>query len=264
MWNLYNKLLIDNTSNEIRAWANSLEPSYPSVVLFALVKKEVIKEGTLPIEMLIADKTKLNEGEITVYILSIDDKTLCSEEYHTIMAIGPSFKQWPKGNRNNYKSKEYKKKKEVEKNRVLNVLERRFPGFKDNLYHVELATPTTLNRYILKTGGSVAGPKQKLGQHMLKRLKTKSEIQNLFNCGESTVMGTGTPAVTISGISAANLILRELEMEEFKYKEGIKNYVNIVEKPFESSDIKIGKDEKEDRLAKLASKCQFCEKPLCG
>ena len=222
VWNLYNKLLIDNTSNEIRAWANSLEPSYPSVVLFALVKKEVIKEGTLPIEMLIADKTKLNEGEITVYILSIDDKTLCSEEYHTIMAIGPSFKQWPKGNRNNYKSKEYKKKKEVEKNRGLNVLERRFPGFKDNLYHVELATPTTLNRYILKTGGSVAGPKQKLGQHMLKRLKTKSEIQNLFNCGESTVMGTGTPAVTISGISAANLILRELEMEEFKYKEGIK------------------------------------------
>ena len=110
----------------------------------------------------------------------------------------------------------------------------------------------------------MAGPKQKLGQHMLKRLKTKSEIQNLFNCGESTVMGTGTPAVTISGISAANLILRELEMEEFKYKEGIKNYVNIVEKPFESSDIKIGKDEKEDRLAKLALKCQFCEKPLCG
>ena len=32
-------------------------------------------------------------------------------------------------------------------------------------------------------------------------------------------MGTGTPAVTVSGISAANLILRELGMEEFEYRE---------------------------------------------
>ena len=43
-------------------------------------------------------------------------------------------------------------------------------------------------------------------------------------------MGTGTPAVTVSGISAANLILRELELEEFEYKENMKNYVNIVKK----------------------------------
>ena len=104
---------------------------------------------------------------------------------------------------------------------------------------------------------------QKLGQHMLKRLKTKSEINNLFNCGESTVMGTGTPAVTISGISAANLILRELGLEEFEYKDDMKNYVNIVNKPFKYEEIKIGKNEEEDTIAKLALKCQFCDKPSC-
>ena len=263
VWNLYNKLLKNNASEEIKSWANSLEPAYPSVVLFALVKEEAIPKGTLPIEMLIGDKTKLDEDEITVYILSIDDKTLCKNGYHTIMAIGPSFKEWPKGFKNNYNTDKYREMKKIEKNRLLEILEKRFPGFKENLCHVEISTPTTLNRYVLKEGGSVAGPKQKLGQHMLKRLKAKSEINNLFNCGESTVMGTGTPAVTISGISVANLILRELGLEEFEYEKGMKNYVNIVTKPFKYEQIKIGENEYEDKLAKLALKCQFCEKPSC-
>ena len=263
VWNLYNKLLKNNASEEIKSWANSLEPAYPSVVLFALVKEEAIPKGTLPIEMLIGDKTKLDENEVTVYILSIDDKTLCKNGYHTIMAIGPSFKEWPKGFKNNYNTDKYRGMKKIEKNRLLEILEKRFPGFKENLCHVEISTPTTLNRYVLKEGGSVAGPKQKLGQHMLKRLKAKSEINNLFNCGESTVMGTGTPAVTISGISVANLILRELGLEEFEYEKGMKNYVNIVTKPFKYEQIKIGENEYEDKLAKLALKCQFCEKPSC-
>ena len=263
VWNLYNKLLKNNASEEIKSWANSLEPAYPSVVLFALVKEEAIPKGTLPIEMLIGDKTKLDENEVTVYILSIDDKTLCKNGYHTIMAIGPSFKEWPKGFKNNYNTDKYREMKKTEKNRLLEILEKRFPGFKENLCHVEISTPTTLNRYVLKEGGSVAGPKQKLGQHMLKRLKAKSEINNLFNCGESTVMGTGTPAVTISGISVANLILRELGLEEFEYEKGMKNYVNIVTKPFKYEQIKIGENEYEDKLAKLALKCQFCEKPSC-
>ena len=263
VWNLYNKLLKNNASEEIKSWANSLEQAYPSVVLFALVKEEAIPKGTLPIEMLIGDKTKLDENEVTVYILSIDDKTLCKNGYHTIMAIGPSFKEWPKGFKNNYNTDKYREMKKIEKNRLLEILEKRFPGFKENLCHVEISTPTTLNRYVLKEGGSVAGPKQKLGQHMLKRLKAKSEINNLFNCGESTVMGTGTPAVTISGISVANLILRELGLEEFEYEKGMKNYVNIVTKPFKYEQIKIGENEYEDKLAKLALKCQFCEKPSC-
>jgi prolycopene isomerase len=179
------------------------------------------------------------------------------------MAIGPTFKKWPKGFKNNYNNEEYQKEKEIETERVLNILEKRFPGFKENLCHVELSTPTTLNRYALKEGGSAAGPKQKLGQHMLKRLKAKSDIDRLFNCGESTVMGTGTPAVTVSGISAANLILRELKIEEYEYRHGMKNYVNRVNIPYKVEDIKISNNEKEDYLAKLALKCQFCENPVC-
>ena len=48
-----------------------------------------------------------------------------------------------------------------------------------------------------------------------------------------------------------------------EYDENMKNYVNIVTKPFKYEQIKIGENEYEDKLAKLALKCQFCEKPSC-
>lgn len=88
-------------------------------------------------------------------------------------------------------------------------MEAGFPGFKKAVRYAEIATPGSIERYTLKNGGAVAGPKQMLGQHMFKRLHTKSQWENLYNCGESTVMGTGTPTVTTPGISAANAVLKK-------------------------------------------------------
>ena len=42
---LYNKLLKDNADENKVKWVNSLVPSYPSVVLFALVKEDAIPKG---------------------------------------------------------------------------------------------------------------------------------------------------------------------------------------------------------------------------
>ena len=39
VWNLYNKLIKENASKESIDWANSLVPTYPSIVLFSLVKE---------------------------------------------------------------------------------------------------------------------------------------------------------------------------------------------------------------------------------
>lgn len=263
VWNLYRSLINEYTNEESKKYVESIIPTYPSVVLYTLVKEEVIPDGTLPIEMLVSNKETIDENEITVYILSIDDKTICPNGYHTVITIGPSFKKWPKGTEN-YNNKNYRSEKEVEVNRILNILEHRFPGFKDNVVYKELATPSTLERYVMKEGGAVAGPKQKIGQHMLKRLHVKSDIDKLYYCGESTVMGTGTPAVTVSGISAANIILRELEMKEYIY-DGDCNikYVNIVKKPFKKSNIIIGNSKNEKELYKLSNLCQFCENPIC-
>jgi prolycopene isomerase len=49
------------------------------VVLYAVIDRSVIPEDTAPIEMLVGNPDQLDESEITAYLLSIDDRTLCDE-----------------------------------------------------------------------------------------------------------------------------------------------------------------------------------------
>jgi len=260
VWNLYGKLIDPAHSTEARRqWAASQVPTYPSVVLYALVDKAVIPEDTAPIEMLVGNPDMLDESEVTAYIFSIDDHTLCPPQYHTIAAIGPTFEKW-----DGLSPEEYQQKKAREVERLTRVLERRFPGFRAGLRFSEVATPRTIERYCLKNGGAVAGPKQILGQHMLKRLHTRTEWDNLFCCGESTVMGTGTPSVTTSGISAANAVLKKRGLQPFKYRPGMPNFVRIVEKPFTQSQLYADYPEAQQAVMRAAFRCQFCEAPTCS
>jgi len=125
VWNLYGKLIdpLQSTGRR-RDWAMKQVPTYASVVLYAVVDREAIPEDTAPIEMLATNPDKLDEGEVTAYILSIDDRTLCAGDEHTVIAIGPTFEVWDSTSR-----KEYLAKKDRESNRLLSVLENRFPGY---------------------------------------------------------------------------------------------------------------------------------------
>jgi len=211
VWNLYGRLVNKkHSSPERREWARKMSPTYSSMVLYALVDAGVIPFGTTPIEMFIGNPDAIDESEITVYILSIDDKTLCPLDMHVVAAIGPSFKSWPDSDAGGkYRTKEYLEQKQAEAERMVGVLEKNFPGFKKGLKHLEISSPATIERYTMKNWGCVAGPKQSIGQHMFNRLHVKSDWDCLFCCGESCTMGTGSPAVTVSGISAANAVLRK-------------------------------------------------------
>ncbi|MFU8796609.1 MAG: FAD-dependent oxidoreductase [Dehalococcoidia bacterium] len=260
VWNLYGRL-IDKTrlTAQRMEWAAGQVPTHPSVVLYAHIDKRVIPEDTAPIEMLVGNPDSLDESEVTVYILSIDDRTLCDEQGHVVLAIGPTFADWCERG-----TDEYLLKKEREKARLVSVLEQRFPGFTGAVRYAELATPRTIERYTMKNGGSVAGPKQMLGQHMLRRLHTRSEWDNLFCCGESTVLGTGTPTVTTSGISAANAVLKKLKIEPFRYSPDMTNYVRIVARPFEEDRLYEGFPEDVRAIMREAYRCQYCENPKCS
>lgn len=259
VWSLYDKLIDPvHTTIKRRAWAKSQVPTYPSVVLYTVVDRKVIPEDTANIELIVGNPEKLDESEVTAYILSIDDRTLCAEDEHTVTAIGPTFQSWDREDR-----KSYQEKKELEKDRMLSVLEKRFPGFKDAVRYAEVATPETIRRYTMKDGGAVAGPKQMLGQHMFKRLHTRTKWDNLFCCGESTVMGTGTPTVTTSGLTAANVILKKLGKEPYVFQKEMKNYVRIVEKPYTADRLFEAYDEKTKSMMLEARRCRYCAHPSC-
>jgi prolycopene isomerase len=83
-------------------------------------------------------------------------------------------------------------------------------------------------------------------------------------------MGTGSPSVTISGVSAANMVLRRLGKKEYIWRKGMKDYV----KEYRASDLPhlktlshISANSLEDgrfnRLHDDASLCQWCEEAPC-
>lgn len=259
VWNLYGKLIDpEYSTKQKKEWALNQIPTYPSVVLYTVVDRSSIPEGTAPIEMLVGNPNELDESEVTVYILSIDDRTLCAADEHTVIAIGPTFENWEGLDR-----KSYLQKKKMEQDRLIDVLEKRFPNIRQAVRYAEVATPKTIERYNMKNGGAVAGPKQMLGQHMFKRLKTRTEWDNLFCCGESTVMGTGTPTVTTSGLTAANVLLKKLGKEPFVYRHDMKNFVRIVKKPFTADRLYENYGDKEKNVMREAMRCKLCEHPSC-
>ncbi len=259
VWNLFGKLIpSEYVSSERVEFAKRLVPTYPSVVLYAHVGKEAIPEGTAPIEMLVGKSESIDESEVTAYIFSIDDRTLAPAGTHVVMAIGPTFTSWDVDS-----GAEYKQKKESERIRLLSVLENRFPGFTAAVRHSEVATPVTIERYTNKNGGAVAGPKQMMGQHILNRLHTRTEWDSLYCCGESTVMGTGTPTVTISGLAAANAILKKLGMKPFVFEPNMKDYVRELKPPFEREDLYSDCPEATRAVMLKAAQCQYCEHPAC-
>lgn len=266
VWNLYNKLLKDRPlTKKEQKWAAQI-PTYSSVVLYALVNSIVISKNTCPIEMLAANPNAIDESELTLYILSLDDRTLCPPKQHVVIAIGPSFRDWNSMSRSDSLSDSntlYNQWKKEEQNRILAVLEKRFPGFQANLLHCELATPKTIERYTMKNNGAAAGPKQMLGQHMLMRQTIRTRWENLYVCGDSTTMGTGTPTVTTSGIAAANAILSKLGLEPFKWKPDRKNYVKLLQPPVTKDWIKKYYPKKEAYLMEQASRCWYCQNPSC-
>ena len=214
-----------------RARIESLVLTHPSVVLYGQVRTDAVPSGTFPVEMFVDNKAALDESEVTLYLSSLEEPNLAPKGMHVFTLIGPSFSSWPSPVDASYRGASYLERKEAEARRMLDILERRMPGFSRGVTRWELGSPSTIERYLGKPGGTVAGPKQAIGQELMRRPHARTRYPGLYLAGESTVMGTGTPAVTVSGISAADVVLRDRGMPEYRWHPGQRNFVTVVEGP---------------------------------
>jgi hypothetical protein len=80
------------------------------------------------------------------------------------------------------------------------------PGAKQHVVQAELGTPKTNEFYINSTKGNVYGTEKTLNQVGPFSYKNKSEIENLYLCGAST-LSHGVGGASHSGIAAAAVIL---------------------------------------------------------
>jgi len=265
VWSLYGGLVRPEHIQPHRlAWAQRFVPTFSSLVLYLGVDARAIPDGTPPIVMFVEDMHQITGHDVTVYVSSLDDPTLCPPGTHSMTVVAPSLITWPRPWEPAYRSEAYQHLKNQEADRLLDQVEQHFPNLRSHIRIMEVGTPSTIERFTLKYRGAVGGPKQMMGQHLNKRLKARSEWKNLYLCGDSTVMGIGIPATAVSGVGAANMILRDLGLKGYVPRPFARSYVKYVRgKPWAPAPSPL-LAVTEDSAPAVARDCQRCEKPGCA
>ncbi len=264
VWNIYGKLVRpEHIDPERLKWVRSLIPTFPSMTLYMVVEREGFPENLYPWEIYLENREVIDSSDLTLYINSLVDTTLCPPDHLVVFAIAPNMCQWPRPDDPGYQSEDYEAQKQREAEQILDQIEQHIPGFRKLIRTLIVGTPSTIERYLLKNGGAVGGPKNQIGQEMLKRLHARSEWKMLYFCGDSTTMGTGAPATTVSGVGVANVILRELHQAEYEPRKFTKQYVNMVDLPYRRPDYTPTDMITGQNAYLAAAHCQGCQDPKC-
>ncbi|HEY9088302.1 MAG TPA: NAD(P)-binding protein [Anaerolineaceae bacterium] len=265
VWNLYGKLVRpQHIQPERLEWARSLEPTFPSMTLYMVVDRAALPASVLPWEVFIENRAVIDSGDLTLYINALVDETLCPPDKLVITAIAPNLDAWPAPGDPQYKTAAYREQKQAHAQKMLDQVEQHFPGFCKHIETLIIGTPSTIERYLLKNGGAVGGPKNKIGQEMLKRLHARSDWKNLYVCGDSTVMATGAPATVVSGVGAANRVLQDLRLPDYDTRSFPHQYVQFVEPPYTRPEFDPHQGITDETAWLAAAQCQGCEHPACG
>jgi len=99
---------------------------------------------------------------------------------------------------------------------------------------------------------------------MLNRLHARSEWQNLYFCGDSTVMATGAPATAVSGIGAASVVLRDSHKKDYDRRRFPKQYIRFVDLPHTRPAFRGTETISIQNAHLAAAQCQGCEDPRCA
>ena len=266
VYQLYERLLPpEAVSDEKRAWVKAQVPSNSAVVIYMGVDAEAIPEGTQHIEALIDDLLVMERNNCFAYIPSIDDPSVAPEGMHSMSILCSAGDwDWPRPSDPRYRSEEYARRKQELADQVLDRLEAHlFPDLRRHIRFMEVGTPSTIERFTLKSWGNIGGPKQMLGQHLFHRLKARTGIERLYAVGDSTVLGEGIVSVTASAVGAANMVLEDRGMDLFgprKFGEGVVKYVKGKPRGRMPSP---GEALTDTTARRLALECQWCEEPTC-
>ena len=107
----------------------------------------------------------------------------------------------------NLSPEEYKEKKEIFAQKMIDRLEQYFPNVRDNIEYYEVATAKTMKRYVKTPEGTLYGFKQN-GFLKGDRADLKSKtIKNLYFCGAWGFPGGGFTGVIVNGYLVAKNIL---------------------------------------------------------
>ena len=208
-WDTFEKLL---PSEEMPAaekkWQQRYQKSPSFLSLHLGVEADVLPPGTECHHILLEDWEKMEapEGTLFVSIPTLLDPDLAPKGYHIIHAFTPNWIEDWQG----MSQSEYEEKKEEAAGRIIERLEKIFPGLDAGLDYMEVGTPRTHRRFLGRDDGSYGPiPRRKL-LGLLGMPFNRTAVPGLYCVGDSTFPGQGLNAVAFSGFACAHRIAVDL------------------------------------------------------
>jgi prolycopene isomerase len=208
-WDTFEKLLPSEAmpASEKR-WRKRYQKSPSFLSLHLGVEADVLPIGTECHHILLEDWDKMEEAEGTIFVSipTLLDPNLAPEGYHIIHTFTPSWiDDWQE-----LSSRDYEEKKEEAAGRIIERLEKIFPGLDAGLDYMEVGTARSHRRFLGREDGTYGPiPKRKL-MGLLGMPFNRTSIPGLYCVGDSTFPGQGLNAVAFSGFACAHRIAVDL------------------------------------------------------
>ncbi len=208
-WDTFYKLLPPEEIpiNE-KKWQQRYHKSPSFLTLHMGVEASVLPAKTECHHIILENWQKMTapEGTIFVSIPTLLDPDLAPPGYHIIHSFTPHWIDDWQG----LSAKDYETKKEEAAGRIIDRLEKIFPGLDAGLDYLEVGTPRTHRRFLGREDGTY-GP---IPRHKLRGLLgmpfNRTAIKGLYCVGDSTFPGQGLNAVAFSGFACAHRIAVDL------------------------------------------------------
>ncbi len=130
-----------------------------------------------------------------------------------IMTLVPRGHQWwgvpegPAGGARYRRIPQYRRTKKELTDMLIEAAESVLGDFRDDITHLEMATPVTHERYTLSTGGTSYGLAHSPEQTGVNRPDHRTEIEGLYLAGASTRTAHGIAGAMLGGVTVAGRIL---------------------------------------------------------
>jgi prolycopene isomerase len=208
-WDTFEKLLPQEEMPVAETkWRQRYQKSPSFLSLHLGVEANVLPPGTECHHIVLEDWQKMEEAEGTIFVSipTLLDPNLAPEGYHIIHTFTPSWIDDWQG----LSAQEYEQKKEEAAGRIIDRLEKIFPGLDAGLDYMEVGTARSHRRFLGREDGTYGPiPKQKL-MGLLGMPFNRTSIPGLYCVGDSTFPGQGLNAVAFSGFACAHRIAVDL------------------------------------------------------
>lgn len=212
---------VENLSKKLISKLNKTQYSISSLMLFLTVDMDVrqfgIDSGNIWMNQkmdidkqydAIKNVDLLSDDEFPAMFIScstLKDPVSYNGRYHNFEVVAlvdnKLFEEFV--GTNNYQSQKYKDYKDHACKKFMKSLEKLMPGISKHAIQMELGTPKTNDFFINCTQGNIYGTKKTLMQIAGPlAYQQKTEIQNLYLCGAST-LAHGVSGACLSGVKTA-------------------------------------------------------------